>query len=68
MLVAPARARSGDIVGVVQVVNAEQGHFSPDDEARMRVLCAEAATAIESPSLFEELTGRPGDVAPLKER
>ena len=68
MLVAPARARSGDIVGVVQVLNARRGHFSPDDEARMRLLCAEAATAIESTSLYEELTGKERDAAPLKER
>lgn len=50
------------------LLEAEKGHFSPDDQARVRVLCAEAATAIGSPSLYEKLTGKPGDVAPLKER
>ena len=68
MLVAPARARSGEIIGVVQVLNSKQGRFSADDEERLRRLCAEAAMAIESTSLFEELTGKEGGAAPLPER
>ncbi len=70
MLVAPVRARGGEIMGVLQVLNARKGRFSVADEERLRRLCAEAATAIESTSLYEELRGteRVSGAAPLPER
>jgi Nif-specific regulatory protein len=70
MMVAPVRARGGEIIGVLQVLNAKQGRFTDDDEQRLRRLCAEAATAIESTSLYAELSPGRGDkgAAPLSER
>ena len=67
LLAAPLRARGGEIIGVAQVLNSKRGHFSVDDEERLRRLCAEAAMAIESTSLIAELTGDSSG-APLPER
>jgi Nif-specific regulatory protein len=68
MMVAPVRARDGDIIGVVQVLNAKSGRFDATDEERLRQLCAEAATAIESTSLYEDLSGAGRGARPLPER
>ena len=67
MMVAPVRARGGEIIAVVQVLNAKHGRFEDADEERLRRLCAEAATAIETTSLYDELR-RGGGKKPLPER
>ncbi len=69
MLVAPVRARGGEVIAVMQVLNARAGRFSPGDEEQLKRLCAEAATALESTSLLPELTGAEGGAAsPLRDR
>src|SRR5262245_4655188 len=54
MLAAPLRDREGTIIGVVQVLNAARGTFTPADEEYMKRLAAEAALAIENTSLYAQ--------------
>ena len=69
MLVAPVRGRTGAMLGVIQVLNARRGRFTSEHEQRLRQLCAETATALESTSLYEELIGAEADgSSPLRDR
>jgi Nif-specific regulatory protein len=52
VLAAPVRDRNGDVIGVLQVLNAKKGAFSAADEELCTRLGAEAALAIESTSLY----------------
>jgi Nif-specific regulatory protein len=59
VLAAPLRDQEGTIIGVVQVLNAARGHFTPADEEYLKRLCAEAALAIENTSLYAQVRARP---------
>ncbi len=58
MLAAPLRDREGNVIGVVQVLNALKGSFSDADEEYFKRLCAEAALAIENTSLYLQVRPR----------
>ena len=60
-LAAPVRDRAGDVIGVVQVLNARSGSFGVEDEQHLARLCAETALAIESTSLYSEVRPRARD-------
>jgi Nif-specific regulatory protein len=58
ILAAPLRDREGKVIGVVQVLNAARGAFSDSDEESLKRLCAEAALAIETTSLYPQVRPR----------
>ncbi len=47
LLAGPVHNRQGDVIGVVQVMNKRLGSFSDEDEALIRALSCQFATAIE---------------------
>jgi len=54
LLVVPLRHRSGEIVGVLEVLNKRTGAFDEDDEAFLEAFGAHAAVALENARLVEE--------------
>ena len=52
VLAAPLRDRDGNVIGVVQVLNAKRGSFSPPTRSTCKRLAAEAALAVENTSLY----------------
>jgi Nif-specific regulatory protein len=52
VLAAPLRDRDGNVIGVVQVLNAKRGSFTAPDAEYLKRLAAEAALAIENTSLY----------------
>jgi len=52
VLAAPLRDRDGNVIGVVQVLNAKRGSFGVADEEYLKRLAAEAALAVENTSLY----------------
>ena len=61
MLATPLRDQGGNVIGVVQVLNAKSGSFSPADEEYFKRLCAEAALAVETTSLYTQVRPRDRD-------
>src|SRR4051812_20725525 len=59
VLAAPLRDRDGNVIGVVQVLNAKRGSFSGADEEYLKRLAAEAALAVENTSLYALVRPRP---------
>ena len=55
ILCMPVIAKSGDALGVIQVLNKNHGIFTPQDVLRLEAFCAQAAIAIENAKLFEEV-------------
>lgn len=54
LLVVPLRHRSGEVVGVLEVLNKLMGTFDADDEAFLQAFGAQAAVALETARLVEE--------------
>ena len=46
---------TGEIIGVVQVLNKRDGAFTEEDEELLRALAAQAAVALDNSNLFEEV-------------
>jgi len=65
LMAQPLRDRQGQLIGVIQVLNAAAGAFTSDDEARLSCLAAEAALAIESTSLYLQIRPRRGSAPVL---
>jgi Nif-specific regulatory protein len=63
VLAAPLRDRDGNVIGVVQVLNARRGSFSAADEEYLKRLAAEAALAVESTPLYALVRPRRRDGA-----
>ena len=56
VLCVPITNRSGDRIGVIQVINkADGGHFDKDDENLLMALASSAGIALENSFLMEEL-------------
>lgn len=55
ILCMPMKNKLGEIIGVFQVLNKEGGPFSREDEELLSALAPQAAGAIESAQLYEEL-------------
>jgi len=53
ILTMPVRSNSGEIVGVVQVLNKRIGIFTEDDEGMLATICDHAAVALMNASLLE---------------
>src|SRR5213075_2413494 len=58
VLAAPVRDREGQVIGVVQVLNARRGRFDAADEETVSRLAADAALVIENTSLYAQLRPR----------
>jgi len=68
VLAAPLRDRDGNVIGVVQVLNARRGTFSAADEEYLKRLAAEAALAVENTSLYALVRPRRRDEKALPVR
>jgi Nif-specific regulatory protein len=55
LLALPLRNHSGEVIGAFQVLNKKGGMFIADDEEIAKALAAQAAVAIETARLIEEL-------------
>lgn len=60
-LTVPVQDRSGNIIGVVQLLNKRTGAFTPNDERMLARLAAQAALAIEATSIYQDLCRPPDD-------
>lgn len=54
VLCVPLVSKSGEVVGVTQLVNKRAGGFSDEDEELFRAFCGQAAIAMENAALFDE--------------
>jgi len=54
LLTAPLRNRRGEIIGVFQVLNKQDGPFTVEDEEMLKAISAISATQIENAQLYEE--------------
>lgn len=54
ILCGPVRASSGEITGVLQVINKADGVFSDEDEGILDVLCTQAGIALQNADLFSQ--------------
>ncbi|MBI3326315.1 MAG: sigma 54-interacting transcriptional regulator [Nitrospinae bacterium] len=55
LLAVPLRKYDGEIIGTFEVLNKKGGAFTDEDEEMLQALCAQAATALETAQLVEEL-------------
>jgi adenylate cyclase len=55
ILCMPLRNETGDIMGVMQVLNKKDGVFTEEDEQLLDALGSQAAIALENSRLFEEV-------------
>lgn len=55
ILCMPVRHKDGRVVGVLQVLNKKRGIFHQDDEELLKILCSQAAIALENAQLYENL-------------
>jgi Nif-specific regulatory protein len=55
LLAVPLRKHDGEIIGAFEVLNKKTGAFSEEDEEILKALAAQAAIAIESAQLMEEM-------------
>ena len=58
VLCMPIKNKVGRILGVIQVLNKHDGHFTLLDEKRLEALSAQACVALENARLFQELLGK----------
>jgi Nif-specific regulatory protein len=58
MLAVPLRDSSGEIIGVLQLLNATRGHFTVEDEHSAVELAGQAGQVLEATSLYAELRAR----------
>lgn len=56
LLTMPMRNRNNEIIGVFQVLNKEDGPFTPADEELLKAISFIAASAIENAQLYDELS------------
>jgi len=55
LLAVPLRGKDGEALGVLEIMNKKGGSFDQVDEATATVLADQAATAIETPKMVQEL-------------
>jgi Nif-specific regulatory protein len=58
VLAAPVRDSTGEVIGVLQLLNARRGTFVADDEVRVVALAGQAGSVLERTSLYAELRRR----------
>jgi len=55
LLCGPVRGFSGELMGVVQVINRSDGAFREEDERLFKAFCHQAAVAVENYNLYSRL-------------
>jgi adenylate cyclase len=55
ILCVPIVNKSGKTIGVTQVLNKEIGHFTAEDEKRLKVFTAQLAISLENARLFDDI-------------
>jgi Nif-specific regulatory protein len=55
LLAVPVKDSDAEVIGVLQLINAESGQFSRDDEEMATELAAQAGKVLEATSLYTEL-------------
>lgn len=55
VLALPIKDGGGEVIGVLQILNARKGDFTVDDEANARGLAKQAGSVLERTSLYAEL-------------
>ena len=55
ILAMPIVNKGGDCIGVTEVLNKRDGHFTARDEARLSAFTAQIAVALENAQLFEDV-------------
>jgi Nif-specific regulatory protein len=55
LLAVPLRKHDGEIIGAFEVLNKKAGAFGAEDEEILKALAAQAAVAIESAQMIEEM-------------
>ena len=55
LLAMPLQGKNGEVLGVLEIMNKKRGNFTQGDEATARVLADQAALAIETPKMVQEL-------------
>jgi transcriptional regulator with GAF, ATPase, and Fis domain len=58
VLAAPVRDTAGEVIGVLQLLNARQGAFGVNDELNVIALAKQAGSVLERTSLYAELRRR----------
>ena len=58
MLAIPIRDSSGEVIGVLQLLNAARGRFDADDEHSAVALASQAGRVLEATSLYADLRAR----------
>ncbi|HEY7493359.1 MAG TPA: GAF domain-containing protein [Candidatus Tectomicrobia bacterium] len=53
VLCAPVRKREGEIIGVIQTMNKQDGVFDHEDESLLQALASQIAIALENAQLYE---------------
>jgi len=56
ILCVPILTKTGNKIGVMEILNKRDGAFSAGDRRRLEALCAQAAVAIENAQLFDEVS------------
>lgn len=55
MLAVPVANKTGQVIGVTQVLNRKGGPFSDEDESRLKAFTAQISVALENAKLFEDV-------------
>lgn len=67
-LCVPMKNQHGRTIGVVQVLNKHEGHFTVADEALLTALASHAAVSIENSKLFLSVVGKNIELLDTKEK
>ena len=67
-LCVPMKNQHGRTIGVVQVLNKHEGHFTIADEALLAALASHAAVSIENSKLFLSVVGKNIELLETKEK
>lgn len=55
ILTAPVKTRTGETIGVIQVLNKVEGAFTEDDEKLLEAMTLQASAALQNAQLFEQV-------------
>ena len=68
ILCMPMKNNKGRTIGVVQVLNKQTGYFSPDDEALLAAMIAQAAISIENSKLYLSVVNKNMELIETQEK
>ena len=55
ILCVPVINKNGKTIGVIQLLNKRRGHFTEEDEARLKTFTAQVSIALENAKLFDDV-------------